>query len=80
MTDREINFELYRFRAIDRKIKRAEDQLSDAPGRISSLEESLATLVRDRVRHEMMIAEMSVLLERINRRLELVDDRTKDDA
>jgi hypothetical protein len=80
MSENEINFDAYRFRSIDRKVKRLEDQVAESSARLASLERDYAGLVQDRVRHEVILAAIQVSLDRINRRLELHDKGVPDEG
>lgn len=69
-----IDLSLHRFRSIDRKLSDLIDRLDDLVNHMTSLDAHVATLEKDRHRHEVMIAELRGEVARLTRRMELRDD------
>lgn len=75
-SERPIDLTLERYRSIDRKVSRLIDRLDELTGLASSLDSHIATLEKDRYRHELQLAEMRSEIDLLQRRLELRGNAT----
>ena len=65
---------LHRYRSVDRKISGLIDRFDDMFLLVKSLDEHVATLEKDRYRHEVLIEQLRAEVDRLSRGSELHHD------